>query len=260
MRLVWMMFPVLLCAQSLQPRLAVGKPAATQGRALFLSNCSICHGALGEGGRGPNLSAGMHQRAASEIEKVIRQGVAGSQMPSFAHFENDEMGELVSFVKSLGTSGAVEKAVGDAAAGKSVYAKQRCAMCHRIGGEGSVYGPDLSRVGAGRSIAYLKSSITDPSADVMPEHQGVLITTRDGTRVQGVRVNEDTFTVQIRDIGQRFRMFKKDEVQSAEPMKKSLMPAYPDLAAKDLDDLIAYLSTLRGPASDASAKQAEGIR
>jgi putative heme-binding domain-containing protein len=260
MRLVWMLFPFVLCAQTPEPKLAVGKPSAKQGRALFLSNCSICHGALGEGGRGPNLSSGMHQRGTAELEKVIRQGVPGSQMPSFAHFEGDEMGELVAFVKNLGTSGAVEKAAGDASAGKAVYESQRCAMCHRIGREGSVYGPDLSRVGAGRSLAYLRSSIIDPSADVMPESQGVLVTTQDGTRVQGVRVNEDTFTVQLRDIGQRFRMFSKDEVKSVESMKKSLMPAYPGLAPKELDDLVAYLSTLRGPASDASAKQAEGIR
>lgn len=260
MRLVWMLFPVVLCAQTPKPTLAVGNPSATQGRALFLSNCSICHGALGEGGRGPNLSSRMYERSISEIEKVIREGVPGSQMPSFGHLENDEMGQLVTFVKSLGTSASVEKATGDAAAGKLVYGKQRCAMCHRIGREGSVYGPELSRVGAGRSLAYLKSSILDPSADVMPDHQGVLVTTRDGTRVQGVRVNEDTFTVQLRDIGQRFRMFRKDEVRSAESMTKSLMPAYPGLAEKELDDLVAYLASLRGPASDAAAKQAEGIR
>ena len=79
--------------------------------------------------------------------------------------------------------------------------------------EGSVYGPELTRIGAGRSAEYIRESIVNPSADIPEEYEGVTVVTRDGKRITGVRINEDTFTVQLRDPSQNFRMFQKDEVR-----------------------------------------------
>lgn len=228
---------------------------------MYLSNCSFCHGAGGEGGRGPNLAASGQPRTDAALRRVIRQGVPGSQMPAFPYFEERELRQLVAFVKSLGSSSApAEKPSGDPVRGKTLYAKHRCSMCHRIGLEGSVYGPDLTRAGAARSLAYLADSITDPGKDILPEYQGVKVTTRDEITVSGVRINEDTFTLQLRDIGQRFRMFDKQEAVSIEEMKESLMPPY-RLPQKDLDDLVAYLASLRGDAGrGAEVKKAGGIQ
>ena len=75
----------------------------------------------------------------------------------------------------------------------------------------------------------------------------------------GVRIYEDTFTVQLRDLAQNFRLFQKAEVKSVETAKRSLMPPY-NLPPGELDDLVAYLSTLRGALSSQDSKQAEGIR
>ena len=111
---------------------------------------------------------------------------------------------------------------------------------------GSTYGPDLTRIGQARPAHYLRESITEPSADIPPQYEGVTVVTRQGTRVQGVRVNEDTFSVQLRDASQKFRSFVKEDVQEVTPVKQSLMPAYKQIPAADLDDLVAYLSSLRG--------------
>jgi cytochrome c oxidase cbb3-type subunit III len=167
---------------------------------------------------------------------------------------------LVAFVASLSArAGATEKAAGSAAAGRTVYESLRCASCHRIGGEGSVYGPDLTRVGSGRSLQYLRDSIAKPAADILPEYEGVVVTTKEGVRVSGVRVNEDTFSVQLRDMGQRFRLFDKSEVQGVEYLKRSLMPPFQP-PAKDMDDLVAYLASLKSKPAGVDSKQAEGIR
>ncbi len=242
-----------LCAQT--PDLAKGRP-------LFVANCSFCHGAQGEGGRGPNLTTAesTHGRSLADLEKVISAGVPGSQMPGFGHMEAAERTPIVAYVASLSArAGVTGKATGNAAAGRVVYDHLRCASCHRIGGEGSVYGPDLTRVGSGRSLQYLRDSIVKPSADIMPEYEGVVVTTREGVRVSGVRINEDTFSVQLRDLGQRFRLFDKGEVQRVEDLKRSLMPPFQP-AAKEQDDLVAYLASLKTKPAGLDAKQAEGIR
>ena len=84
------------------------------------------------------------------------------------------------------------------------------------------------------------------TADIPDEYKGVNVVTRDGQRITGVRINEDTFSVQLRDASQNFRMFQKDEVQQVSYESKSLMPAYNSLAKDDLQNLLAYLDTLRG--------------
>src|SRR5207245_3862967 len=117
--------------------------------------------------------------------------------------------------------------------------------CHRIGTEGSVYGPELTRIGAGRSPDYIRESIVNPSADIPEEFTGLTVILRDGKRIKGVRINEDTFTVQLRDASQNFRMFQKDEVQQVTREAKSLMPVYSSLSKDDLQNLLAYLDGLR---------------
>ena len=246
-------------ADSAAPAKARAAPA--RGRGLFLANCGFCHGGGGEGGRGPNLKTAksVHGRDPASLKKVITEGVAGTQMPSFSDFSASEMADLVSFVASLSSQqGVQEEARGDAARGAQLYESNHCSLCHRLAGQGSVYGPDLTRVGAGRPLAYLRQSLVDPSADIAADYDGVVVTTRDGVRITGVRINEDTFSVQLRDLGQKFRMFDKREVRSVADAKTSMMPPY-HLAEKDLDDLVAYLASLRGTEAG-ETKKAEGIR
>ena len=87
------------------------------------------------------------------------------------------------------------------------------------------------------------------------------VITRSGQRVRGIRINEDTFSIQLRDQSQKIRMFQKDEVREVVYEKQSLMPAYAQLSAGDLDNLVSYLATLRGvPETGAAVTQAGGIK
>jgi cytochrome c oxidase cbb3-type subunit 3 len=234
------------------------------GKATFRSNCAFCHGLTGGGGRGPALNLGrfLHGSTDDDIKGVIQSGVPGTTMPSF-DFEKDELTHLVAYVRSLsGTSSQHDAPVaGDPIRGRKVYESSGCSGCHRIAGEGSVFGPELTRIGAGRSAAYIRESIVNPSADIPEDYTGVTVVTRDGKRVTGVRVNEDTFSVQLRDASQNFRMFQKDEVQQVIRETKSLMPVYNSLTNEDLQNLLAYLDALRGELSaGAGVKKEKGIR
>lgn len=248
----------LLAASALWAQHGAPQP----GKSTFVSNCAFCHGNTGEGGRGPNLTTtqSVHGRDDGSLRHVITKGVPGSQMPAFSSFEEPDLADLVLYVKSLSNrAGGGQLISGNPLRGAALYRDNKCFMCHRIGHEGSVFGPDLTRVGAGRSATYLRESLNKPSADIPPEYQGVVVTTRDGVRASGIRINEDTFSVQLRDLTQKFRLFQKNEVQSVQDATRSMMPPYV-LPPKDMDDLVAFLASLQGVPAGNQTKQAEGIR
>src|SRR5436190_1522451 len=74
-----------------------------------------------------------------------------------------------------------------------------CVTCHSMKGEGGISGPDLTGIGARRSAGYLRESLVDPSAAVPDGYLLVSVVTKGGEKVSGVRVNEDSFSLQIRD-------------------------------------------------------------
>jgi len=254
---------VLICCAAAAPE-QTGQDLA-DGKATFRSNCAFCHGLVGGGGRGPALNLGrfLHGSADDDIKGVITRGVPGTTMPSF-DFEKDELAHLIAYVRGLSgerNNFNSPQLRGDPVRGRNVYEHSGCAGCHRVGNEGSVFGPELTRIGAGRSIEYIRASIVDPSADIPEDYAGVTVVTREGKRITGVRINEDTFTVQLRDASQNFQMFRKDEVQQVIPEKKSLMPAYSSLSQDDLQNLLAYLDALRGGLNaGADVKKEKGIR
>ena len=80
------------------------------------------------------------------------------------------------------------------------------------------------------------------------EYLPVTVVTQDGREVRGMRINEDTFTIQLRDAANQFHTFRKSNLRRIErEIGKSLMPSFKDrLTSSETDDLIAYLSSLRG--------------
>ena len=74
------------------------------------------------------------------------------------------------------------------------------------------------------------------------------VTPADGAPIQGVKKNEDLFSVQIMDTRERIQGYEKDKVTAVENGRTSAMPVFgPDrLSDSDLDDVVRYLQTLRG--------------
>ncbi len=71
--------------------------------------------------------------------------------------------------------------------------------CHSINGEDGVAGPDLSTIGTARSPSHLRESLTDPQAAVPEDYLLVTVVPKKGPSVTGLRVNEDSFSIQVRD-------------------------------------------------------------
>ncbi len=70
----------------------------------------------------------------------------------------------------------------------------------------------------------------------------------EGNHRPGNRANEDAFTIQLRDARNRFYSFPKGDLDAFEKQfDQSLMPSYATrLTASELEDLVAYLASLRG--------------
>ncbi len=155
-----------------------------------------------------------------------------------------EVWRVAGYVRSLSRVEAA-KLTGDASRGRELYRAKGCAGCHIVRGEGGASGPELTEIGARRSAAYLREALVEPAASLPEGFLVVSVTTRAGRNLRGVRVNEDSFTIQLRDDENRFHSFRKNELKN---LKKefgvSTMPSYKTLAAAELDDLIAYLASL----------------
>ena len=234
-----------------------------RGERLFQGHCAACHGPRGNGGRGANLARPTLPQAPDDeaLFHVIQDGIERTEMPGAWQMTNREVWQTAAFVRTLGQR-AEEKIAGNAARGERVYvAKGKCESCHMIRGEGGRLGPELSRIGLGRSASFLRAYLLDPGAN-LPESsfqdrdpssptgsfQVVLLVTRDGRRIEGVHLNEDTFSIQIRDLTDRVLSFWKKELREWKIEKgKSLMPAFRGVfTPEELDDLVAYLVSLRG--------------
>ena len=100
-------------------------------------------------------------------------------------------------------------------------------------------------LGARLTPDAIRLSLTDPDGAVAPRWWTVRVTRADGSVVEGPRMDEDTFTVRLLDANENLWHFVKSQVRSVELIKTSTMPAERDLTAGRLDDLVAYLFSLR---------------
>jgi putative heme-binding domain-containing protein len=215
------------------------------GRKLFLLRCAMCHGANGEGGRGISLASGdfRHGSTDREVFLTIRKGVPNSEMPR-SRASTVEVWRLVACVKQFASAETAEKSAGDPGAGRAVYSGRGCSQCHIVDGQGGDLGPALTAIGRRRSLRYLRDSITDPAADVPPQYLTAHVTTLDGTQLRGIHLNEDDYSIQLRDAAGNLHAFLKTELRSFGYDKDSMMPPYRSLPPADLENLVAYLKSL----------------
>jgi cytochrome c oxidase cbb3-type subunit III len=235
---------------------AIGK-----GAVLFRQECVFCHGVGARGGmRGPDLTTGSwtHGGTDGDLLRTITDGVAGTAMPP-NNLKTDEIWQLVSYLRTV--QQPAPPVAGDQARGETLFfGAARCSTCHIVNGRGGRLGPELSTVGSARSRAYLVESIRQPAKQLTQirafggdglKYDTVTAVTADGRTIVGVPMNEDTFTLQVMDQSERIYSFDKKSLKSVRHDNRSLMPAYDAarLPDADLDNLVAYLQSLRSTAS-----------
>ena len=235
-------------------------PAAVRRGSLFYrARCAGCHGLDARGVSGPDVTASLAGGMSDErFFQTIRRGVPGTEMPSFdaEHNADVQVWEMLLHLRTLTSGGAAVKATGDVASGANLF-RANCASCHSVNGRGGHLGPDLTRIGASRSLSALVAKVRTPNQNVLPGFQPVTVVLADGTRIRGTRKNEDAFSIQIMDTGERLQGYRKTDVREVILEPRSLMPEFGSDRLNDqgLNDLVTYLGTLQAPGTTAAPQR-----
>lgn len=239
---------------------ASAQTANDDAKQLFDGLCVRCHGINGTGDEAPSLNRATLRRAPDDtaLKRIIRDGIPEAGMPRVRRMTEDEVALLATYVRSLGRV-TPERLTGNAEKGRTTYANLGCSSCHVIDGQGTSFGPELSQVGQSKSANYIRQAVTDPGAALPRSAQSVLalgfrdflpvsVVETNGREVRGVRINEDSFTIQLRDASGQLYSFRKSNLERVDKqMARSLMPSFKDkLSTAELEDLVAYLVSLGG--------------
>ena len=243
-----------------------------EGRALYDNNCGRCHNDTGDGVTGVQLFSQIRRASSDDdIAKIIKQGIPGTAMPAH-NFTDAQALNVVAYLRSMvgvapaprgsgapaATAGAATSLTsGDPARGKLIFTgKGGCVTCHRADGTGGQTGPDLSAIGRARpargfdtgvpNVAQIERSILDPNADIAPQYRVFQVTPKTGAPVRGTLLNQDTFSIQMRDATEHLRAFLKSDLKDY-GFQPSPMPAYQGkLNTQEMADLLTYLLSLKG--------------
>ncbi len=233
-----------------------------QGEKLFRKkkSCFACHQLEGEGGLvGPDLSRAGFSYTSEWIFTWIGnpQSVKPeSKMPNLG-LDNEECRAITAFLASLKGEGIKKKwdayltSSGDPVKGKKLFfdseGKANCGKCHTVNGQGGEVGPQLSFVGSSRRKAFLLESILNPRAVITSGYSSILILTKKGKFITGVKLNEDDSSIDLMDKEGNTLHVSKDEIKKFKTQKISIMPGnFKDILTQDeVRHLLAYLGTLK---------------
>ena len=221
--------------------------AIEAGSQVYTQQCALCHGPQGALVDGINLRTGQFRTVQSDadLRQVISDGAGEGRMPAFS-LRSEEMNGVIAFIRAgFDPEGEAVK-IGDPVRGKALFEGEgQCADCHRVRGVGPRTAPDLSNIGAIRTPASLQRNLLDPATALLPINRPVRLVTRFEETIVGRRLNEDTYTVQVIDSGERLRSLKKTDLVSYEISDEpSKQPT--TMTSDEVADVIGYLLTLRG--------------
>src|SRR6185503_856501 len=197
------------------------------GAAQYASKCVTCHGPQGDAIGGVNLRSGTFRNAVidRDLDRFIRAG-SPAGMPAF-RLDNAEMAGIIAYLRNMNYFDTASVKTGDPVRGQVLFdGKGGCTACHRIGLAGSRVAPNLSEIGSARSAGSLHRSLVDPSSQMMPINRPVRVVRKDGTVINGRRLNEDTYSLQIIDDRERLHSLLKTDLREYTVSTASPMPSY----------------------------------
>lgn len=222
------------------------------GGRVFLAECGRCHGRDAKGNDetdAPDLTRGRFRSATTDagLFQVIRDGIPRTAMVGIGWAPDPTIWQIVAYLNWLRIEPGDYDLPGSADRGMQIFrGKGNCASCHRVEGKGGRLGPDLSEVANRRKPEELKTDLTDPDETVEPRWWTMKVTRADGSSVEGLRMNEDTFTLRVMDGNEKLWHFSKKELRAVARLETSTMPSVSGmLTASEVDDLVAYLFSLR---------------
>ena len=238
------------------------------GSESFAKNCAVgyCHGSEGRAGRGPRLRDKVWN--ADKLFSVIHDGIPSTTMPPWKDIlPEKDIWSVVAYVISIGaaeseTAGNVELSASggsdlltdEARKGRELFFdlmnEKRCSVCHRLGSTGAPIGPDLAAAVRKKSTEQIRRDILEPQAAIAEDFEQIVIDTKKGERIVGLKKEETAEFVRLYDtasIPAPLRTIYKDEIKSRGAERRSAMPTgygsvYSD---EELSAIIAFLKSGR---------------
>jgi putative heme-binding domain-containing protein len=238
-----------------------------RGASLYSSNCEECH-ADGTAVPGVNMRTGQfpHGSTDADLMSAIENGIPGTVMPPH-DFSSADLAAMVAFVRSLAKDNSPPVKLGDPAKGEALFNANGCLNCHRVGAKGSRVALNLSDTGTLHPPSFLQRALLDPDSILAgePESRLVRAVTNQGAVINGRRLNEDTYAIQLIDDHENLVSLQKSDLRSLTVIKQSPMPSLKGkLTDAQISDLVAYLATLKSstdlPAQYGSAGQLGAAR
>jgi cytochrome c oxidase cbb3-type subunit III len=218
--------------------------AQPPGAAIFASNCAGCHGADGRGGEhAPNIATNpeVQHLMDRELAGIIRYGIAGAGMPAFSSLKQQEVADVVSYLRLLQGRGDIVKLPGDPTQGQALFfGKGKCSDCHMVSGKGGFIGSDLSFYGVDAKPDRIRAIILDPDKNLPAEQKATTVVTRTGQKFTGMLKVNDNFSVSLQTLDGSFHFFPKPDLAQVDFGSRSLMPPS-TLSGKEVDDVVSYL-------------------
>lgn len=253
--------------------------AIAQGEQVYNAHCTSCHGPNGGAGEiGPeivhNLSVPLRgELDDNQILDVIRNGAPGTVMPAWkGRLAEDDILKMGAFLHSLRGTAIDNPLAGNVAHGEEIFwGKGQCGSCHMLGGKGALRGPDLTNVAAEYKSNLIVDALTKPNHRVfgdggvhlrslppMDTYDAVHVTLRDGRTLDGVLLNQDSYSLQMMGSDNQLHLLDRAKIKAI-ASKPALMPTDYDkrLTREEFADLMAFLTRQGRKAPAAAPRRAD---
>lgn len=135
----------------------------------------------------------------------------------------------------------------DFAQGKLAFQRVGCTQCHKLGTEGGVFGPDLSKLDAKKMTpTYIYQSMVNPSKDIEDQYAMHTYLLATGKVVSGFIVKETEDEIQLKSdpLNQdKPTVVLKDDIEAEKKNEQSVMPQglLNWLTEDEIKDLVAFV-------------------
>jgi putative membrane-bound dehydrogenase-like protein len=132
---------------------------------------------------------------------------------------------------------------GDASRGSTAVGA--CYACHKIAGQGTEFGPNLTEFAKQQTPETILEAICKPSATISHGYEGSTVITKDGITITGI-LQSNGDTVILKSMGNLTQQIPREMVKSTEKLNRSLMydPEQLGLTGQTIADIVAYLRSL----------------
>jgi len=221
--------------------------SSDQGAQLYESNCAVCHGGDGSGGKSESIiTPNFVSMSDAQLTKSLHDGTSGG-MPPYASLGDASIAAMVRYMRKLQGQSDIPAATpvaGDPAAGRTLYfGKAQCSSCHMVQGDGGFIAADLTVYGRGHAADAIRREIVTPDTTLAPASRVVEVQTKTGAKLSGVIRHENNFNMDLQTPDGHYHFLVRSDLADVHYTDHSLMPH--DFGAKltpaEIDNIVSFV-------------------